>query len=230
MGYIMAGIPVIDAAIFDMDGLLINSEPFWKHAELAVLKEAGIDLQLKKYLPDTTGLRIDQVMKLWLQAAKKPECAIAQLTEQITERVVKDIMTHKPMMPGVKHALQLCQQQGLKIGLASASPRSMINTVLQVLQIEPFFDAVCSAETLPYSKPHPQVYLNAAQALGVDPLRCVALEDSRNGMIAASAARMRVIVVPAAEQAVGSFWSLANVKLTTLQQLTLGHLGCGSLS
>lgn len=222
----MAGAPVIEAAIFDMDGLIINSEPYWKQAELTVLQAAGIDLQLKQYLPDTTGLRIDQVMQLWLQAAGKTDLSINQLTEQITQQVIGAMIDNKPIMPGVRPALQLCQQQGLKIALASASPLSMINTVLQLLQIESFFDAVCSAESLPYSKPHPQVYLNAADALGVDPLRSVALEDSRNGMIAASAARMRVIVVPAKEQAAAAHWSLANVKLESLQQLTIDHLGC----
>ena len=77
----------------------------------------------------------------------------------------------------------------------------MLESVLEMFNIRHYFDAVVSARDLPYSKPHPQVYLNAAEALGVPPVQCVALEDSVNGMIACKAARMRSIVVPAAEMA-----------------------------
>jgi sugar-phosphatase len=81
-----------------------------------------------------------------------------------------------------------------------------------------------SAESLPYSKPHPQVYLNCAASLGVDPMACVALEDSVNGMIASKAARMRSIVVPAEENSRDPRFVLADVKLTTLESLTASGL------
>jgi sugar-phosphatase len=92
----------------------------------------------------------------------------------------------------------MCKAQGLKIGLASASPLRMLEKVLTMFELRDQFDAL-AAEMLPFSKPHPQVYLNCAAKLGVNPLNCVALEDSVNGMIASKAARMRSIVVPAAE-------------------------------
>ena len=86
------------------------------------------------------------------------------------------------------------------------------------------FDALASAEKLPYSKPHPQVYLDCAAKLGVDPLTCVALEDSVNGMIASKAARMRSIVVPAPEAQNDPRFVLANVKLSSLTELTAKDL------
>lgn len=86
------------------------------------------------------------------------------------------------------------------------------------------FDALASAEKLPYSKPHPQVYLNCAEMLGVSPLNCVALEDSVNGMIASKAARMRSIVVPEHENFADPRYVLADVKLSSLEQLTAAHL------
>lgn len=106
---------------------------------------------------------------------------------------------HRPLLPGVQHALQLCQEQGFRIGLASA-------------------------ESLPFSKPHPQVYLNAAQALDISPLHCVTLEDAVNGMIATKAARMRSIVVPRNVHAQDPRWVLADKKLNSLQALTLDDL------
>ncbi|WP_241622608.1 hexitol phosphatase HxpB [Rosenbergiella australiborealis] len=214
----------IKAVIFDMDGILINSEPYWKIAEQKVFSEHGIDPSIQQKLPDTTGLRIDQVVKLWLHVAENRTANAALITQQIIEFVIEKIKAERPLLPGVHHALQLCQQSGVKIGLASASPISMITTVVTLFELHPYFITLSSAESLPYSKPHPQVYLNAAKALGVDPLQCLAIEDSVNGMIAAKAARMKVITVPAEEQAHWPIWCVADRKLSSLNALTLEML------
>ena len=110
------------------------------------------------------------------------------------------------------------------MGLASASPLHMLEKVLTMFDLRDSFDALASAEKLPYSKPHPQVYLDCAAKLGVDPLTCVALEDSVNGMIASKAARMRSIVVPAPEAQNDPRFVLANVKLSSLTELTARDL------
>lgn len=128
------------------------------------------------------------------------------------------------MLPGVREAVALCKAQGLKIGLASASPLHMLEKVLEMFELRDQFDALASAEHLPYSKPHPQVYLDCAAKLGIAPMSCVALEDSVNGMIASKAARMRSIVVPEAENSRDPRFVLADVKLTSLQQLTVADL------
>ncbi|MBT0723229.1 hexitol phosphatase HxpB [Rosenbergiella sp. S61] len=220
----MSGIHATKAVIFDMDGILINSEPYWKTAEQTVFAAHGIDPTVQQQLPDTTGLRIDQVVKLWLQVAGNKSASATLITQQIIEFVIDKIKTERPLLPGVKHALQLCQQSGVKIGLASASPIPMITTVVSLFELDPYFITLSSAEKLPYSKPHPQVYLNAANALGVDPLNCLAIEDSVNGMVAAKAARMKVFTVPAQEQADWSVWALADRKLSSLNALTLEML------
>lgn len=128
------------------------------------------------------------------------------------------------MLPGVREAVALCKARGLKIGLASASPLHMLEKVLEMFELRDQFDALASAEHLPYSKPHPQVYLDCAAKLGIAPMSCVALEDSVNGMIASKAARMRSIVVPEAENSRDPRFVLADVKLASLQQLTVADL------
>nr|MBA2816927.1 Fructosamine-3-kinase [Candidatus Pantoea persica] len=100
----------------------------------------------------------------------------------------------------------------------------MQERVLALFDLRDAFDVLVSAEALSYSKPHPQVYLDAAARLEIDPLSCVTLEDSFNGMIATKAARMRSLVVPAAALRDDARWSLANVKLDDLTQLTAAHL------
>lgn len=215
--------PVL-AAIFDMDGLLIDSEPLWDQAESDVFSALGVDLSRRAELPDTLGLRIDQVVRMWYDAQPWNGPDQAEVTQRIITRALSLVEAQRPLLPGVEHALKLCQAEGLAIGLASASPLFMLERVLEMFNLRHYFSALASAETLPYSKPHPQVYLDAATKLGVDPLNCVTLEDSFNGMIATRAARMRSIVVPAAENRDDARWHVAHVQLRSLAELTALHL------
>lgn len=208
------------AAIFDMDGLLIDSEPLWDRAELEVISSLGVDVTRRHEMPDTLGLRIDMVVDLWyaMQPWSGPDKQ--EVTNRIIQRTISLVEEKRPLLAGVGEALALCKAEGLKVGLASASPLYMLEKVLSLFELSDYFDALASAQTLPYSKPHPQVYLDCAAKLGVDPLTCVALEDSVNGMIAAKAARMRAIVVPAEENRQDPRYALANVKLDSLARLT----------
>ncbi|EPI4981893.1 TPA: hexitol phosphatase HxpB [Raoultella planticola] len=219
----------IHAAIFDMDGLLIDSEPLWDQAELEVIKSLGVDINRRDELPDTLGLRIDLVVDLWFAQQPWKGADRAEVTARIISRAIELVEASRPLLPGVREAVALCKAQGLKVGLASASPLRMLEKVLTMFELREQFDALASAESLPYSKPHPQVYLNCAASLGVDPMACVALEDSVNGMIASKAARMRSIVVPAEENRHDPRFVLADVKLTTLESLSASEL-CGLLS
>lgn len=212
------------AAIFDMDGLLINSEPLWDRAELDVLASVGVDITRRHELPDTLGLRIDMVVDLWFAQQPWNGPSRQEVTERIIRRAITLVEETRPLLPGVKEAVALCKEQGLLVGLASASPLHMLEKVLTMFDLRDSFDALASAEKLPYSKPHPQVYLDCAAKLGVDPLTCVALEDSVNGMVASKAARMRSIVVPAKEDQHDPRFALASVKLTSLTELTAADL------
>ena len=214
----------IRAAIFDMDGLLIDSEPLWDRGEHEVLSELGVDFTRRHELPDTRGLRIDLVVDLWFGQQPWTVPDRATVVERIISRVISLVEDTRPLLPGVREAVALCKAQGLKVGLASASPLYMLEKVLTMFDLRDQFDALASADKLDYSKPHPQVYLNCAAQLGVSPLNCVALEDSVNGMIASKAARMRSIVVPAAESQLDPRFSLADIKLSSLESLTRENL------
>ncbi|ELY4608058.1 hexitol phosphatase HxpB [Cronobacter turicensis] len=212
------------AAIFDMDGLLIDSEPLWDQAELEVIATLGVDTSRRHELPDTLGLRIDLVVALWFAQQPWNGPSVDEVTQRIITRAITLVEEQRPLLPGVADAIALCKAQGLKVGLASASPLRMLERVLALFDLRDQFDVLASAEHLPYSKPHPQVYLDAAAKLGVDPLCCVTLEDSVNGMVATKAARMRSIVVPAEENRSDARWALANVRLNSLTELEPWHL------
>ena len=215
---------VVTAAIFDMDGLLIDSEPLWDRAELEVMASLGVDITLRNELPYTLVLLFDLVVDLLFSQQPWQRVSCAQATQRIIARAIALVEEERPLLPGVKEAIALCQAQGMKIGLASASPLHMLEKVLTLFNLRDSFDTLASAEHLPCSKPHPQVYLNAAAQLGVDPLRCVTFEDSVNGMIATKAARMRSIVVPAIENRNDARWALADEKLHSLTELRAWHM------
>lgn len=212
------------AAIFDMDGLIMDSEPLWDRAELEVIASLGVDISRRNELPDLLGLRIDVVVGLWFAQQPWNGPTREEVTARIISRAISLVEEQRPLLPGAREAIALCKANGLLVGLASASPLHMLEKVLTMFDLRDHFDALASAEKLPLSKPHPQVYLDCAASLGVDPLSCVALEDSTNGMIASKAARMRSIVVPAEENFHDPRYALADVKLTSLEALTLSHL------
>lgn len=213
----------IETAIFDMDGLLIDSEPLWLQAELDIFGSLGLDLSDRHKLPDTLGLRIDLVVKMWFQAMPWQGVSQEEVAGRIIERAIELVRKKRPLLPGVQQSLELCRSLDLNIGLASASPLHMQQQVLKMFDLESYFDQLVSAEYLPYSKPHPEVYLIAAERLGSEPQHCITLEDSFNGMIATKAARMRSIVIPAQEYSQDPRWALADYKLQSLEQLTADH-------
>ncbi|BGI51164.1 MAG: hexitol phosphatase HxpB [Arsenophonus endosymbiont of Ceratovacuna japonica] len=214
----------IKAAIFDMDGLLVNSEPLWNQAEKEIFGKLGIDTSISNNFPDILGLRIDQIVKLWYSSIPWKGVSLKEIEQKISIRVIELIEEQRPLLPGVKYALELCQDSKLQIGLASASSKYIIEKVLNIFDIRKYFSVVVSAASLPYSKPHPEVYLKAANMLDVEPINCITFEDSFYGMIAVKAARMRSIVIPQKKQFTNPRWTLADFKLHSLLELTVNHI------
>jgi sugar-phosphatase len=186
-----------EAAIFDLDGLLIDSEPLWRMAEMEVFATVGVMLT-EEECHLTTGLRTDQVVAYWEQ--RRPwdtnHHPVAEVTERINRRVIELIGERGEAKDGVGHALEFMRSRGLRLALASSSAMSVIEAAIGRLGIAPQFEVVHSADSEPRSKPAPDVYLGAARRLGVDPRRCIALEDSLPGVEAAKAAGMACIRFP----------------------------------
>lgn len=210
---------MINAVIFDMDGLLLDSEDFWQQAEYETFSSLGVPLEPAD-TAKTLGWRCDYVVQYWYHIFAWQGPTPAEVADIIINKVIAMIVKQGKLMPGAREALKLCKSLNLPIALATSSNHQMMLATLKHFDLLHFFDATCSAEFLPLAKPHPQVYLNAAAALGVEPQQCVALEDSVTGVIAAKAARMRCIAVPDAKHLQDQRYAIADRVLASLNMLT----------
>lgn len=184
-----------EAVIFDMDGVLIDSEPLWKIAMEKTFREVGSNLT-KTDFQQTVGLRLDEVIHYWYEHKAWEGVSPKEVEQRIVAQMVDLIQQNGEPLIGVLDTLHYLKEKGLKIGLATSSYLVLIDTVLKTLGIEDCFDLTHSAENEENGKPHPAVYLTVAKEMGIAPRKCLVIEDSLNGIISAKAARMSVICIP----------------------------------
>ena len=209
---------MIEAVIFDLDGVLLDSEQVWDEAREQLAKERGgrwhenaqrdmmgmSSLEWSRYMHDVIGL------------PEPPE----EISREVVERMAKLYREHLPVVPGAREAVERLAARW-PLGLASSSNRELIDLALELLGVKHRFKATVSSEEVTRGKPAPDVYLEAARRLGVDPTHAAAIEDSENGIRAAKASGMRVIAIPnqhfpPADDAL----TQADVLLRSLEELT----------
>lgn len=186
---------MIEAVIFDMDGLLIDSEPLWREAEVRIFKKLGVPLTIEM-AGQTMGMRTDEVVNYWHRKYPWDTPSQKSVSQGLDKTVIEIIRARGQAKEGVKEAIAVCESLGLPIAIASSSPTILIKTVLEKLEIANKIQTIHSAHDEKYGKPHPAVYIKTATELGIHPEHCLAFEDSANGVISAKAAKMKCIAIP----------------------------------
>ena len=186
---------LMQAVIFDMDGLLVDSEPLWREAEIEVFGSVGVQLD-DAMCRQTTGLRHDEVVRYWHARHPWDEPGLEEMTQLLIDTAERMIFERGEMMPGAEATIALLHKMGLKLAIASSSPMRLINVVVKKFTLDAFFSVLQSADDMERGKPDPAVYLATIEKIGVEPSVCVALEDSVSGVRAAKAAGTYVIAVP----------------------------------
>jgi|SRR5688500_5795822 len=207
----------ISAVIFDMDGLLIDSEPFWQEAGKETLEVYNAVLSDEQY-HSSTGLRTKEWVHWWFSHFGIDGTHASDAEAAIINKALEKIGMNGQAMAGVEYLFDFFIRKKMKIGLASSSPVALIELVAEKLNIRRHLHATTSAEDLTFGKPHPQVFLDCAEQLGVSPLECLVFEDSLNGVIAAKAARMKCVAVPDAAFRKDPRWVVADVVLNSLEE------------
>jgi sugar-phosphatase len=213
----------MQAIIFDMDGVLIDSEPLWKIAEVEAFAKVGLNLTYTD-CEETVGLRIDQVVELWYKKAGWTNKTILEVETDIVDILIREINLQGKELLGVTEKLTEFKEAGYKIGLATSSYQRIIEAVVDKLNIRSFFDVMQSAEYERFGKPHPAVFLTCADKLGVDPIECLVIEDSFNGILAAKAARMTVIAIPEKSHQVDPRLIIADLQKDSLLDIRLDEI------
>lgn len=207
----------IKAIIFDMDGVIIDSEPLWRRAMIQSFNEIGIPFTDEECRM-TTGLRFIEVTEFWFTKHGVTSMTTFEFDHLVISRLCELIKNEGKLMHSVEDALKYLKKEGYKIALGTSSNLLLMNTVIDELRIRHYFDAVCSAQHLEYGKPHPEVFINCAKELQIKPSECLVIEDSVNGVIAAKAAQMKVLVVPEEENADNPKFAIADYKLRSLEE------------
>lgn len=183
----------IKAVIFDMDGVLVDSEGFWAQAELEVFSSYGVQIT-DDLAAQTKYMTTKQVTEFWYGRFPWENLDVSTLEQEVVSRVIELIRSEDCAMSGIQDFIKELKSKAYKIGLATNAPLRVADAVLAKLQVRDYFDTVHSSEFEKQGKPHPAIYLSSAQQLGISPEYCIAIEDSHSGLKAAKAAGMKTIV------------------------------------
>ncbi|MBL0310888.1 MAG: hexitol phosphatase HxpB [Bacteroidetes bacterium] len=208
-----------DAVIYDMDGLLIDSEPFWRKAEIKIFATVGLQLSEADCI-ETTGFRFDEVVEYWWHRQPWKGKSRVQIHDEVLDEMEYAITHQAKAMKGVHESLNYCKSKNLKIALASSSAMRLIKATVKKLEIESYFDMLVSAEYETYGKPHPAVFLHTADRINVRPERCVVIEDSFNGLLAAKSAKMKCVIIPDPATYDEARFIIADWKLRSLEEIS----------
>jgi HAD superfamily hydrolase (TIGR01509 family) len=183
----------IQAVVFDLDGVIIDSEEVWEEVRRGYVAEHG-----REFLPDTQSRMMGMSTPEWSRHLAE-DVGVGLPPERVADEILARMATryheNLPVIPGAVDAVRRIARS-YPVGLASSSARVLIDRVLAESGLGEVFRVVLSTEEVPRGKPAPDVYLIAARRLGLDPAVCAAVEDSSNGLRAAAAAGMKVVAVP----------------------------------
>ena len=202
---------------------MLDTEPLWGESMLRIAHKHKIPITRKQF-KETTGLRIFEVTDHWAIHYPWEGTSAREVADEILDDIIASSKKSATILKGVEDALKLLKKHHFKIGLASSSPKHMIDALTDHFGLTSYFDVITSADAVEMGKPHPAVFLHCAASLGTRPNECLVLEDSVNGMIAGKAARMKVIVVPDELHFDDPRFSLADGKLSSMEDFGLDIL------
>jgi beta-phosphoglucomutase-like phosphatase (HAD superfamily) len=210
---------MIQAVVFDMDGVLLHSEEVWDAVRAQFVRERGgrYDTEIQRAMMGMSSPEWSRYLHEHAGVSDEPDA----INVEVVRRMLASYRDHLPLIPGAPDAVRRMAAV-FPLGLASSSNRELIDVVLEVAGLAPCFAATVSSEEVAHGKPAPDVYLEAARRLGVDPVRCCGIEDSHGGIRSAKEAGMRVVAIPNPtyppdEEAL----ALADVVVRSLDELTV---------
>ena len=211
---------MIDAVVFDLDGVLIQSEEVWDDVRERFVRERGgrYDAEIQRAMMGMSSPEWSRYLHEHAGVPDEPDA----INAEVVRRLLSAYHDRLPLIPGALDAVRRLADR-FPLGIASSSNRELIDAVLEAAGLAPLFAATVSSEEVAHGKPEPDVYLEAARRLGVAPERCAAVEDSHGGIRAAKNAGMRVVAIPNPSYPPDDeALALADVTIGSLDELTVG--------
>ena len=208
-----------EAVVFDLDGVLIQSEEVWDDVREKYVRERGgrYDSEIQRAMMGMSSPEWSRYLHEHAGVPDEPDA----INVEVVRLMLAAYRDHLPLIPGALDAVRRLAAR-FPLGLASSSNRELIDTVLDVAGLAPLFAATVSSEEVAHGKPAPDVYLEAARRLGIAPGRCTAVEDSHGGIRSAKGAGMRVVAIPNPSYPPGDeALALADVTIASLDELTV---------
>ena len=205
-----------EAVIFDMDGLLVDTEPLWEQAQMTVIGKLGINVTVELCQP-LKGVKVDEAILYWYKMKPWAGKTIEQVKDELISEVGR-LMQNAKVLPGVYETINYYHNNGVKLAIASSSYMRLIQIVVDKMNIADKIDIIHSSEYEKQGKPAPNVFLTTAKQLGAKPEKCLVFEDSVNGVNAAINAGMRVVAVPHPDNFDNKKFELADNKVNTLTE------------
>lgn len=214
---------MIKAVIFDMDGVLIDSEPLWCEAMIDVFTKVGVPITKERY-QESVGLRADEIVDYWYSRYPWQNASKKEVEENMVEKTKELIKERGKPLPGAREIIKTIYNEGLPLALASSSLMQIIDVVMKKLAIREYFRVIHSAEYEEFGKPHPAIYLSTAKKLKVLPQNCLVFEDSFRGVSAAKSAKMKCIAILNKTAKRDTRLSIADITLNSLEDFRLDLL------
>ncbi|MGX7828800.1 hexitol phosphatase HxpB [Actinokineospora sp. 24-640] len=214
---------MIKAVIFDMDGLLIDSEPLWEITKMKVFPKVGVPMT-RELSAQMLGLRSDEAVRFLHDRFPWSAPSQAEVEEDLLDTMAGLLHQRTPTLPGALDVLKTLKEANIPMAIASSSPQRIIDIVLKEFDFIDYISVAHSAEHESHGKPHPAVYLTTAQRLGFRPEECLAFEDSGNGVLSAKSAKMSCIAVPSQDGRTGKLIGIADRVLSSLSEFKISIL------
>ena len=186
----------LTAILFDMDGVIVDSEPLWRKAEIQVF--GGYDIVLTDEMcRGTKGMRLDHVVSHWLEHFDRPELDTVKVEQEIVETMEELLSSEAVALPGVDAVFDYCRSESIPWNIATSSTRRLAEAALRKLGLwEQVSERIVTGDQVSEPKPAPEIFVEASRRIGLEPKDCLVIEDSSHGCLAGKRAGATVLVVP----------------------------------